>query len=378
MASQNDLVQGMDLAGQTQVSGADLEQLVREATPADNIAWIIVDATTPDVASNTRFARYLWQSAAGAWPKYYTGATWSNLPVPSDAVSAEQIAAGSITLDKLSPDGTALQVVRMNAGGTALEFADFTLGAQTVNVTSLIKGTANQLLITNAAGTSQEWLTGADWFTRVGQVVDASNLLQGLANTNEVLTWDGSSWSPISVAAGLTDASVTLAKLSVTGTYKQVVRVKSGGVGVEVGNVDAAVVTPGTANQVMQTSNDGTTVSFRTLFTVSPATVMTAGTTTYAAGLTFTPKIMRCYASPTSVKNGYASTDQVDISMFSAGHDASNDVPCGFYYDTAAGSFSAIFQSTTGVPMIVNKSTRNYEAVDTISSWNVYFVYSNF
>ena len=194
-----------------------------------------------------------------------------------------------------------------------------------------------------------------------------------------MLSWDGSSWSPISVAAGLTDASVTLAKLSVTGTYKQVVRVKSGGVGVEVGNVDAAVVTPGTANQVMQTSNDGTTVSFRTLFTVSPATVMTAGTTTYAAGLTFTPKIMRCYASPTSVKNGYASTDQVDISMFSAGHDASNDVPCGFYYDTAAGSFSAIFQSTTGVPLlIVNKSTRNYEAVDTISSWNVYFVYSNF
>lgn len=377
MASQNDLVQGMDLAGQTQVSGADLEQLVREATPADNIAWIIVDATTPDVASNTRFARYLWQSAAGAWPKYYTGATWSNLPVPSDAVTAEQIAAGSITLDKLSPDGTALQVVRMNAGGTALEFADFTLGAQTVNVTSLIKGTANQLLITNAAGTSQEWLTGADWFTRVGQVVDASNLLQGLANTNEVLTWDGSSWSPISIAAGLTDASVSLAKLSVTGTYKQVVRVKSGGVGVEVGNVDAAVVTPGTANQVMQTSNDGTTVSFRTLFTVSPATAMTAGTTTYAAGLTYTPKFIRCYAVPTSVQNGYATTDQVDISLFSAGHDASNDVPCGFYYDTAAGGFSAIFQSTTGAPLIVNKSTRNYEAV-TVANWNVYFVYSNF
>jgi len=377
MASQNDLVQGMDLAGQTQVSGADLEQLVREATPADNIAWIIVDNDEPDVASNTRFARYLWQSAAGAWPKYYTGATWSNLPVPSDAVTAEQIAAGSITLDKLSPDGTALQVVRMNAGGTALEFADFTLGAQTVNVTSLIKGTANQLLITNAAGTSQEWLTGADWFTRVGQVVDASNLLQGLANTNEVLTWDGSSWSPISVAAGLTDASVSLAKLSVTGTYKQVVRVKSGGVGVEVGNVDAAVVTPGTANQVMQTSNDGTTVSFRTLFTVSPATAMTAGTTTYAAGLTYTPKFIRCYAVPTSVQNGYATTDQVDISMFSSGHAGDDDSPAGFYFDTASGGFSAIFQSTLSTPFVINKSTRVYETITT-ANWNVYFVYSNF
>ena len=178
MASQNDLVQGMDLAGQTQVSGADLEHWCGSHTGRQHC----VDhrrCDDSDVASNTRFARYLWQSAAGAWPKYYTGATWSNLPVPSDAVSAEQIAAGSITLDKLSPDGTALQVVRMNAGGTALEFADFTLGAQTVNVTSLIKGTANQLLITNAAGTSQEWRTGADWFTRVGQVVDASNLSQG-------------------------------------------------------------------------------------------------------------------------------------------------------------------------------------------------------
>lgn len=377
MASQNDLVQGMDLAGQTQVSGADLEQLVREATPADNIAWIIVDTDEPDVASNTRFARYLWQTSAGSWPKYYTGSTWSNLPVPSDAVSASQIADGSITLDKLSPDGTSLQVVRMNAGGTALEFADFTLGAQTVNVTSLIKGTANQLLITNAAGTSQEWLTGADWFTRVGQVVDASNLLQGLANTNEVLSWDGSSWSPISIAAGLTDASVSLAKLSATGTYKQVVRVKSGGVGVEVGNVDAAVVTPGTANQVMQTSNDGTTVSFRTLFTVSPATAMTAGTTTYAAGLTYTPKFIRCYAVPTSVQNGYATTDQVDISMFSSGHSGDDDSPAGFYFDSASGGFSAIFQSTLSTPFVINKSTRVYETI-TAANWNVYFVYSNF
>ena len=377
MASQNDLVQGINLAGLSTVSGADLEQLVREATPADNIAWIIVDATTPDVASNERFARYLRMQAVGDWFEYWNGAAWTSLPLPDNAVTIDSIPDASITLDKLSPDGTALQVVRMNAGGTALEFADFTLGAQTVNVTSLIKGTANQLLVTNAAGTSQEWVSGATWLGRVGQVVDPTNLAQGLASANEVLTWDGSEWSPITVPALISDATITLAKLSVTGTYKQVVRVKSGGVGVEVGNLDVAALTQGTANQVLQTSNDGLSASWRTLFTVTPATTMSATTTTYAAGLTYTPKFIRCYASPTSAQNGYATTDQVDISLFSGGHAGDDDAPAGFYFDTSAGSFNAIFQSTLSTPFVINKSTRVYETITT-ANWNVYFVYSNF
>ena len=378
MASQNDLVQGINLAGLSTVSGADLEQLVREATPADNIAWIIVDATTPDVASNERFARYLRMQAVGDWFEYWNGAAWTSLPLPDNAVTVDSIPDASITLDKLSPDGTALQVVRMNAGATALEFADFTLGAQTVNVTSLIKGTANQLLVTNAAGTSQEWVGASTWFGRVGQVVDASNLTQGLASANEVLTWDGSEWSPITVPALISDATITLAKLSVTGTYKQVVRVKSGGVGVEVGNLDVAALTQGTANQVLQTASDGLSASWRTLFTVTPATTMSATTTTYAAGLTYTPKFIRCYASPTSTQNGYATTDQVDAHSFSGGEVSSANYGVSVWFDSFAGSFNAIFKEKDAAsPLIHNKSTRDNEAV-TVANWNVYFVYSNF
>jgi hypothetical protein len=105
---------------------------------------------------------------------------------------------------------------------------------------------------------------------------------------------------------------------------------------------------------------------------------MSATTTTYAAGLTYTPKFIRCYASPASgTLNGYATTDQVDISLFSGGHAGDDDAPAGFYFDTSAGSFNAIFQSTTSAPFVVNKSTRTYEVV-TPASWNVYFVYSNF
>ena len=108
MSSQNDLIQGLDLAGETQVSGADLEQLVREAKPNSHIAFNLFGTASPDVTSNSRYARYIRYTAAGAWPQYYDSGTltWTNIPLASGAVTTSKIADGSVTLEKF--DTTAL------------------------------------------------------------------------------------------------------------------------------------------------------------------------------------------------------------------------------------------------------------------------------
>lgn len=383
MSSQNDLIQGLDLAGETQVSGADLEQLVREAKPNSHIAFNLFGTDSPDVTSNSRYARYIRYTAAGAWPQYYDSGTltWTNIPLASGAVTTSKIADGSVTLEKFdTTTGTALQYLRINAGATGAEWADFTLTDATVTPAKLTAGAASQLLVTNTAGTQAEWKSAGTWFTDLAsKVVNLSNLTQSSATTYDVPAWNGTAWAAAGVETLIPANSVPLSALAIgSGAAYQLVRVNAGGTAFETGTLSAASVTPGTANQVFQTNSAGSAASWQTLFTTTPATVMSTTVTTYAAGLTYTPKFIRCYASPTTVQNGYATTDQVDISMFSAGEVSSANYNAGFFFEASTGSFKAIFKETDAASTLVhNKSTQNNEAV-TAANWNVYFVYSNF
>lgn len=383
MSSQNDLIQGLDLAGETQVSGADLEQLVREAKPNSHIAFNLFGTDSPDVTSNSRYARYIRYTSAGAWPQYYDSGTltWTNIPLASGAVTTSKIADGAVTLEKFDTTaGTALQYLRINAGATGAEWADFTLTDATVTPAKLTAGASSQLLVTNTAGTQAEWKSAGTWFTDLAsKVVPLSAITQSSGTADDVISWNGSAWVAAGVETLIPANSVPLTALALgTGSAYQLVRVNAGGTGFETGTLSAASVTPGAANQVFQTNSAGSAASWATLFTKTPATVMSTTVTTYAAGLTYTPKIIRCVASPTTVQNGYATTDEVDISMFSGGEVSSANYGCGFFFEASTGSFKAIFKEKDAVATLIhNKSTQDNEAV-TAANWNVYFIYSNF
>lgn len=383
MASQNDFVQGINLAGLDTCSGADLEQLIREAEPNSHIGYVLSGAT-PDVVNNSRYSRYLYCPALGDWPKYYnsTSATWVNVPLASDVVTTGIIANGSVTLAKIDHTaGSALQYLRINASATGVEWTTFTLNDASVTTAKIIPGTSDQVLVTNDAGTATTWSSATSWFDSMSQVVRLDNLRQTGAATDDVIAWDGSEYIAIGVENIIPTNSVALSKLAVSGTAGQVVRVNAGATAFEVGSFSATSVTPGSSNQVLQTNSAGTSVSWATLFTKSTAVAIVDNSTmthTPSPAITYVPKIIRCVLIPSATDVGYATTDEVDISAFASGT-ASNEVyPCSFWFDSSTYSFKVILsESADNGPFTLNKSTRNYEAID-ITKWNIYFIYSNF
>lgn len=382
MASQNDFVQGINLAGLDTCSGADLEQLVREAEPNSHIGYVLSGAT-PDVVNNTRYSRYLYCPALGDWPKYYnsTSATWVNIPLADDIVTTGIIADGSVTLDKIDhTDGSALQYLRVNASATGVEWASFTLSDASVTTAKLTPGTSDQVLVTNDAGTAATWSSAAAWFTSMSQVVGLGNLLQTSAASQDVIAWNGTTWAPAGVETTIPDNSIALAKLAVTGTAGQVVRVNAGATAYEVGTLSVTSVTPGAANQVLQTNSAGTVVAWASMFTRSSLQAFTTEVN-WTHGLSYKPMFVRAIIVPNTSFQGYASGDEIDASSIGGG--GTGSLEPARVLSVSSTQMSLILKDNNGAgnePTIINKSTKAiYEIVSgDYASLGVYFIYSNF
>jgi len=130
MASQYDLLAGLDITSLSSVTQAQLLQMVNQASPLPNIGGVIYQAATtsgtefvegangaPDVTNNPRFARYLWLNTYGGatpQPFYYdvTGGTprWRVVTVANTSVGNAQLAAHVNALTHMfsaaSVDGT--------------------------------------------------------------------------------------------------------------------------------------------------------------------------------------------------------------------------------------------------------------------------------
>ena len=90
-----------------------------QANPASGLGIIIYQSTTPDVATYTEYATFLWINTTTGELKYWNGTSWQLVS------GFATIADASVTVAKLSPTGgAALQLIRINAGGTAFEFVN--------------------------------------------------------------------------------------------------------------------------------------------------------------------------------------------------------------------------------------------------------------
>lgn len=120
MASRNFLDEGLDLTGLAgDATNAQILQSIRESVPATDLGWHIKSETTPDVATYPEYATFLWTKPSTNETKYWNGSSWQLI---STAVS---ISDGSVVIAKLSvTGGSATQLIRVNAGGTAFEFVD--------------------------------------------------------------------------------------------------------------------------------------------------------------------------------------------------------------------------------------------------------------
>ncbi len=109
-------------------SNSQLEQMVQEAKPSEDAGMIVWSATAPDVVTYPDLALCVWgETAAGVPTGYfytYNGVAWTAQKVVPGSISGASFADGSIGVSKLTP-GTALYLLRTNAGATAAEWVQF-------------------------------------------------------------------------------------------------------------------------------------------------------------------------------------------------------------------------------------------------------------
>lgn len=180
----NPFVEGIDPTSTFGGYASVLLQLIRQAQPSSTYGMILFDTTPPDVTgANAWRKRSIWISlATPATPTvnvYREGGSpgWVNVQaiIPSNTITTAMIQNAAVTLAKLSVSGgTANQLIRVNAGGTAFEFVSvgsiITTGSINVGslITTGIPGGQFRLVGTYGPGV-------ANWYT-------AQNVIDNLAN----------------------------------------------------------------------------------------------------------------------------------------------------------------------------------------------------
>lgn len=131
----NAFVEGIDPTSTFGGYASVLLQLIRQALPSSTYGMILFDTATPDVTgSNAWRKRCVWLNttdlAAITVNVYRDSGSpgWVNIfsSIPSNSITTAMIQNAAVTLAKLSTSGgSALQLIRVNAGATGFEFVGF-------------------------------------------------------------------------------------------------------------------------------------------------------------------------------------------------------------------------------------------------------------
>lgn len=354
MAVENDFLQGIELAGLDQVNGTQLDQLVQNATPTSTKAIIIVQDDSPDIINNPRYTRYLWLDTSGATPilKRYNSDTpaWESVVTGTNTVTTNSIQDLAVTLAKLSPEGgTALQLIRVNAAGTAFEF--FTLDLSTATAAGVTpSATAYDVLITNSSHTASQWMSVANLLAALGAVVPLGSLVQAGATSGQAIAWNGTTWAPANIGPF---AGIAATGAPVTGDLFLLQRA----------SVSYSITI---ANLMSYISSTLTTAGTITAATSSLIAVPSAGAsvTPVPHGLDRIPILLRMVLVNQSAEGGYSVDDEIDISCIYA----NSGIPAfSFWADadnvyatrTSDGGF-AVANGSGGAPFDISSTTANW------------------
>lgn len=356
MASQYDFEPGLNISALSSATAAQLMQLISQAAPLSNIGGIIFQSTTPDVASNPRFARYIWLDSTTdpAVAKYYNAGTtsWTAVSVSAGSITNSEISASAaIAVTKLAA-GTARYILRTNAGGTANEFVAPTgiFNSDELAVVKLTSNGGTDGYLKSVSGVTQ-WIANATERAAIAaslNSLDPTVLAAGSNNT--LLGTNGSGVVEFATIGNLlTNNAIGLNLLAAGGAS----------------NKDALKFDG--SNWVKQTPN----VDFFSTAEVSTTGKLSASTAavilhTIAHGLGATPKQVRVVLVCTTTDLGWSAGDEVDIYSVRASN-ADLHVVATVGADATNVTVAIDLASTDGW-RIANKSTGAYGAI-TESSW---------
>lgn len=188
MAVDFDFIAGIDPTALSEITGAQLKQLVDAAEPADYKGMIIAQAPTPDVANNPRYAKFLWLDLNGILND-------GNAPY---------------TLKYYNPDTPAWEPI--NLGLLSIDGAN--IDSETIDPVDALNGEGladGLILITNA----ESWAL----ITLADAIADKSITLAKLEDggaVKDVMMWNGSAWAITQISYGdiqVSDGQIPTEKL---------------------------------------------------------------------------------------------------------------------------------------------------------------------
>jgi len=322
MASQYDFEPGLNISALSSATAAQLMQLISQAAPLSNIGGIIFQSTTPDVASNPRFARYIWLDSTTdpAVAKYYNAGTtsWTAVSVAAGSITNSEISASAaIAVTKLAA-GTARYILRTNAGGTANEFvaptgifnsdelavvkltsnggtdgylksvsgvtqwianaterAAIAASLNSLNPTVLAAGSNNTLLGTNSSGVVGFAAIGS---LLANNAIGLNLLAAGGAAANDILMFDGTNWVKVTPGISLSSAAINIGVMSANG-INTTVHTFAHGLGTIPKNVYAVLVNTSSAEAGYATNDEVAIHSFRDTGDGNPVIAVSADAT---------------------------------------------------------------------------------------------------
>jgi hypothetical protein len=345
-----------------------LLSFLRVATPNDYYGMVIHTTTTPATSGQPSGYPTDWY----AWNKrnlwhnpttnelfgYKTGFGFEPIALADGSVDTDALADDAVTVDKVAP-GAALQLLRTNTGGTAVEWAGLssilTAGSVPVSAVSPTGASAiNSFFRSN--GTSNYWgpLTVFDINLAIptgGLAITKLN--QGTARQVLRMRTDAAYAEWIAPTGLFDDNELPLTKLSPgSGNANKAAYVNAAGTALE-------FRTPPSAPTIAQFTSTSLTV---------PAT---GATTTAAHGLASRPTVWGAYFVCTTGEAGYSIGDEVAANEVD-GVGAGGDHGRGYTASVSATTFSLV--STTGWASVqIGHKTTGAFTTFTPANWALVF-----
>ena len=274
--------------------------------------------------------RCLWyEPTSGTLFGYVTGLGWTAVTVVDGSITTAKLADGSVTVAKIAP-GTSLQLFRTNVGGTAVESVALSaiLTAGVVPIASISPtgaGALNGFMRSN--GTTNYWGALSAYDINVALAIGSfaiDKLTIGTARQILRTNAAASSTEYVAPTSIFDDGELPITKLSpATGNANKMVAVNSAGTALE---FRAAPSVPTIAKYVSGS------------LTVPAA----AAVTTATHGMASTPEFWSASFACTTINQGYAVGDVVD-------HKAVSGENAGTQYQAYTATVSATTFSLVGV-----------------------------
>lgn len=332
-----DFLEGLDPSVLSSISGSQLLQLIRNATPSNSRGLIIYDNDTPDVVANPRYAKYSWfkPSENNKIQRRWNPATnaWEQTDVGSLTVDTAQIKDGAVTLVKLyNPNDPTkgLWLLRVNAQGNGWELWPLTFDNNSIDIGKITKGPNNTFPHVKADGSSWEFVTADQIAQLVGNgVINIGQIYAGLPGTIPVQNSNGDRLGAL-----------------VPGTEGQLLAISGG--------LPRWRTIPG---QIL-------TSLFTGALQALPAGT---GTITFNHAFAAYPNTTKIYLQCISAELGYAVGDRVDINSFYFENGSDIEFPIPVVEDI--NNVTVVFTTPSAIS-ILNKGGTAVSAIDR-TKWNI-------